>query len=52
MVTEGIDILMITQTKLDDCFPASQFLIQAFCTPFRLDRNKKCQWNSSVYQKQ
>ena len=31
---------MITETKLDDSFPASQFLIQGFCTPFRLDRNE------------
>ena len=38
MVTEEIDILMITETKLDDSFPASQFFIQGFCTPFRLDR--------------
>ena len=40
MVTEEIDILMITETKLDDSFPASQFFIRGFCTPFRLDRNK------------
>ena len=40
MVAEEIDILMITETKLDDSFPASQFSIQGFCTPFRLDRNK------------
>ena len=26
MVTEEIDILMITKTKLDDSFSASQFL--------------------------
>ena len=31
---------MITETKLDDSFPTSQFLIQGFCTPSRLDRNK------------
>ena len=24
----------------DDSFPASQFLIQRFCTPFKVDRNK------------
>ena len=40
MVTEELDILMITETKLDDSFPASQFLRQGFCTPFRLDRNE------------
>ena len=31
---------MITETKLDDSFPASQFFIQGFWTPFRLDQNK------------
>ena len=40
MVAEEIDILMITETKLDDSFPASQFSIQDFRTPFRIDRNK------------
>ena len=40
MVTKEIDVLMITKTKLDDSFPASQFVIQGFCTPFRLDQNK------------
>ena len=40
MVTEDIDILMITERKLNDSFPVSQFFIQRFCTPFRLDRNK------------
>ena len=40
MVTEEIDILMITEAKLDDSFPVSQFFIQGFCTLFRLDRNK------------
>ena len=40
MVAEEIDILMIMEKKFDDSFPASQFSIQGFCTPFRLDRNK------------
>ena len=40
MVAEGLDILMITKTKLGDSFPASQFSIQDFWTPFRVDRNK------------
>ena len=40
MVAEEIDIFIITETKLDDSFPASQFSISGFCTPFRLDRNK------------
>ena len=40
MFTHDIDILMITVTKLDDSFPASQFEIDGFNIPFRLGRNK------------
>ena len=40
MLTRDIDILMITETKLDDSFPVSQFEIDGFSTPFRQDRNK------------
>ena len=40
MLTRDIDILMITETKLDDSFPVSQFEIDGFSTPFRLVRNK------------
>ena len=40
MLTRVIDISMITETKLDDSFPVSQFEIDGFSTPFRLDRNK------------
>ena len=32
---------MISATKIDDSFPAGQFLIEGFCTPYRLDRNTK-----------
>ena len=37
---DDMDIFMVTETKLDDSFPASQFNIEGFSTPFRLDRNK------------
>ena len=40
MLTEVLDILMISETKLDDSFPEAQFYIEGFRTPFRLDRNK------------
>ena len=40
MLTRNIDILMITETKLDDSFPVSQFEIDGFNAPFRQDRNK------------
>ena len=41
IVPEYIDILVITETKLDDTFPNVQFLVPGFSKPFRLDRNTK-----------
>ena len=38
-VKGSIDTLMISETKLDDSFPEAQFLIEAFHSPFRFDRN-------------
>ena len=35
------DILMVSETKIDDTFPESQFLIEGFSTPYRLDRTAK-----------
>ena len=32
---------MISETKLDESFPTSQFMINGFSAPFRLDRNEK-----------
>ena len=40
MLTEVLDILMISETKLDDSLPEAQFYIEGFKAPFRLDRNK------------
>ena len=34
-----VDTLMISETKLDDSFPLSQFKINGFNTPYRLDRD-------------
>ena len=39
MVTKEIDILMISETKLDDFCPVYQFLTKSFCTTF-LDKIK------------
>ena len=35
-----IDILVVTETKLDESFLESLFLIDGFSKPYRLDRNK------------
>ena len=39
LVKDKIDILMISETKLDDTFPFSQFTIEGYSQQFRLDRN-------------
>ena len=35
-----VDILVIVETKLDITFPTSQFLLDGFSKPYRLDRNR------------
>ena len=41
LLVAGIfDILIITETKLDDSFPLSQFHIDGFSSPYTLDRNR------------
>ena len=35
----NIDILLISETKIDESFPSSQFFIPGFSTPFRYDRS-------------
>ena len=40
-VGNNLDILMISETKIDDTFPKSKFLIEGFSKPFRLDRTAK-----------
>ena len=34
-----VNILLITECKLDDSFPTAQFHMQGYSSPFRLDRN-------------
>ncbi len=36
---ENIDILLVSETKLDDTFPLNQFEIEGYSAPIRLDRN-------------
>ena len=36
-VRGNVDILMISETKIDDSFPLTQFLIEGFTAPYRLD---------------
>ena len=45
MIGNKIDILIISESKLDDTFPTSQFVIDSLTEPFRLDRTR----NGVVY---
>ena len=39
MISKNLDILVITETKLDSTFPVTQFLIEGY-KPYILDRNR------------
>ena len=36
-VINNIDVLLVSETKLDDSFPTAQFLLDRFSKPYRLD---------------
>ena len=38
-ITKYVDVLLLSETKLDDSFPTAQFLLNGFCKPYRLDRS-------------
>ena len=40
MLMHDMDILMVTEAKLDDSCPVSQLNVEGFSKPFRLDQNK------------
>ena len=40
LLQEKVDILVLTETKLDNSFPTNQFVIEGYSKPFRLDRNR------------
>ena len=36
----NIDILVLTETKLESSFSSNQFILEGYSKPFRLDRNR------------
>ena len=40
VINDNIDILVLVETKLDDTFPESQFFINGFIKPYRIDLNR------------
>ena len=43
LVSNNIDVLLISETKIDNKFPVSQFCVPGYSVPFRLDctRNRR-----------
>ena len=41
LIANEIDVLLLSETKLDETFPLEQFLISGFAKLLRLDRNSK-----------
>ena len=41
LIDENINIILVSETKLSETFPVSQFLIQGFHTPYRANRTDK-----------
>ena len=39
LIQDNVDILVVTETKLDDTFTSAQFYMEGFKTPIRQDRN-------------
>ena len=46
-VKDKIDILLVTETKLDSSFPTNQFRIDGYADPYRFDRN--CQGGGLIF---
>ena len=40
LIVNNIDILVLTETKMDSSFPNAEFRIDGFSAPFRFDRNR------------
>ena len=41
LVEGKVDILLISETKIDESFPLAQFILKGCSTPFRADRNSQ-----------
>ena len=41
IISGKVDIMIIVETKLDDSYPTSQFFMNGYSRPFRLDRDQR-----------
>ena len=42
LITNEIDVFLLSEIKIDETFPLEQFLISGFAKLLRLDRNSRC----------
>ena len=49
-VRKNIDTPVVSETKTDDTFPTSQFVINSFATPFRFDQTDKRGEYTCIYK--
>ena len=40
MIKDNVDILLVSETKIDESYPEGRFFIEGYKEPIRLDRNK------------
>ena len=45
----NLDILVITESKLDSSFPSQQFAIEGYALPYRIDRDAGCGGGVLIY---
>ena len=41
IINRNLDIILLSETKLDDSFPSAQFILKGYGVPYRFDRNSK-----------
>ena len=39
IINKNLDIILLSEIKLDDSFPSAQFMLKNFGIPYRLDRH-------------
>ena len=41
VINRNLDIILLSETKLDDSFPSAEFILKRYGVPYRFDRNFK-----------
>ena len=50
LVKDNLDVILLSETKIDASFPDSQFIIQGYSPAHRLDRTaRRWRWSTSVF---